>query len=74
MKATRKSKAPAKPRANPAGASRGTRRIKCACLSCQCTMDMDNGFRKDNRVYCSRICFSRCTREQCYCEHDHCLI
>ena len=53
----------------------GSRRIKCACASCQCTVDLDRGVRKDNLVYCSEVCAVKaCTVEECRCEHDHCSV
>jgi len=48
-------------------------RIKCACASCQCTVALSGGVRRDNLVFCSETCASRaCTVELCACEHDHC--
>lgn len=52
----------------------GSRRMKCACASCQCTVDLDRGVRKGNLVYCSEMCARGCTPEQCRCEHDHCAM
>ena len=49
-------------------------RMKCACASCQCTVDMERALRKGNLVYCSRACMTACTLEKCMCEHDHCMI
>jgi len=51
-----------------------SRRSKCACTSCQCTVDTSNGVRKGNLVYCGRACMTMCTREVCRCEHDHCSV
>jgi hypothetical protein len=68
------SAATAKKRASPAGAGRKSRRLKCACASCQCTVDMDRGYRQGNLVFCNRICASRCTLETCYCECDSCKV
>ncbi len=53
---------------------RRSRRVKCACASCVCTVDVSKGFRKGNLVFCNRICASRCTIEQCFCEHDACHV
>jgi hypothetical protein len=55
-------------------AARSSRRIKCACASCNCTVDMDRAFRKGAQVYCSRQCAEVCTKEVCRCEHDHCAM
>ncbi|NQU11967.1 hypothetical protein HQ590_14325 [bacterium] len=63
-----------KKKPNPAGAGRKSRRLKCACASCQCTVDMDRGYRRGNLVFCNRLCASRCTIEQCYCECDSCSV
>ncbi len=53
----------------------GSRRSKCACASCTCTVDMDKAIRKGNLLFCSETCASRaCTVEECACEHDHCLV
>ncbi|MGA2138933.1 MAG: hypothetical protein ABSH14_08740 [Verrucomicrobiia bacterium] len=50
-----------------------SQRTKCACLSCQCTVALDGGVRRDNLVFCSEACASRsCTAELCACEHDCC--
>ena len=51
-----------------------SQRVKCACVSCQCTVDMDKAVRKGNLVFCSEMCAShaRCTVEECGCEHDCC--
>jgi hypothetical protein len=61
---------------NPAGTGRGSQRVKCACTSCQCTVDIDKAVRKDNLVFCSTMCAShaRCTFEECGCEHDCCTM
>lgn len=47
-------------------------RVKCACASCTCTVDITQGVRKNNLVYCGKACLTACTLEQCMCEHDHC--
>ncbi len=63
MKPTSKAKSPAK----------RSKRTKCACASCQCTVAVGEGVRRDNLVFCSETCASRaCTVELCACEHDHC--
>jgi len=50
-----------------------SRRTKCACASCQCTVPASGGVRRDNLVFCSEACASRaCTVEVCACEHDGC--
>ncbi|MCS7049543.1 MAG: metallothionein [Verrucomicrobiae bacterium] len=47
--------------------------MKCACASCNCTVDMSSAIRRKNLVYCSEQCARRdCTPEVCRCEHDHC--
>ena len=71
-KSTAKKSAPAK--AAPAGAARRSRRVKCACASCVCTVDIEKGYRKGNLVFCGRLCATRCVINQCYCEHDHCHV
>jgi len=70
MKAKKPSKE--KSSSNPAGAGRSTNRIKCACASCNCMVDLDKGLRKGNLLYCSRACLSECTFEDCACDHDCC--
>lgn len=57
---------------NPAGSGRASRRIKCACASCNCLVDMDRGLRKGNLLYCSRACLTECSFEVCACDHDCC--
>lgn len=54
--------------------TRRSRRVKCACASCQCTVDMEHAVRKGNLLYCGRACLTECTRDSCRCEHDHCAI
>jgi hypothetical protein len=50
-----------------------TNRMKCACASCTCTVDMSKAVRRGNLVYCGEACASKaCTPETCRCEHDHC--
>jgi hypothetical protein len=50
-----------------------SRRVKCACASCQCTVALDRGVRNGNLVFCGKACASRaCTLEICNCEHDAC--
>ena len=71
-KATKKSKSAPKKRATPA--AKRSRRVKCACASCVCTVDIAKGYRKGNLVFCNRLCASRCTINQCYCEHDACHV
>lgn len=61
-----------KPVENPAGTTRSSRRIKCACASCNCLVDIDKGLRKGNLLYCSRACLTECTFEVCACDHDCC--
>ena len=59
--------------AKPSGTIRESRRLKCACASCQCTVDMDQAVRKGNLVFCGTACAEKaCTIEDCRCEHDHC--
>lgn len=58
--------------ANSAGTTRSSRRIKCACASCNCLVDIDRGLRKGNLLYCSRACLTECTFEDCACDHDGC--
>lgn len=54
-------------------AGRVSRRMKCACASCTCTVDLDRGVSRGNLVFCGEACASRaCTVEVCRCEHDHC--
>lgn len=65
--------APAKKSSShPAGGGEGLRRIKCACASCNCMVDIDTGVRKKNLVYCSRACLTECSFEECNCDHDGC--
>lgn len=53
--------------------ARSSRRMKCACSSCQCTVDMDKATRKGNLVFCSKACAEKaCSTESCQCEHDTC--
>lgn len=50
-----------------------SRRVKCACASCVCTVDLDRGVRRGNLVFCGEACAAKaCTVEECHCEHDHC--
>ncbi|HUK83401.1 MAG TPA: metallothionein [Verrucomicrobiae bacterium] len=50
-----------------------SRRVKCACASCHCTVALDRGVRRGNLVFCGEACASRvCTLEVCRCEHDGC--
>lgn len=51
---------------------RSSNRIKCACASCNCLVDLDKGLRKGNLLYCSRACLTECTFEDCACDHDCC--
>jgi len=69
MKTKRASK---KPSASPASDGRASNRIKCACASCNCMVDMDKGLRKGNLLFCSRACLTECTFEDCACDHDCC--
>ncbi|HVM61559.1 MAG TPA: conjugal transfer protein TrbI [Verrucomicrobiae bacterium] len=56
-------------------AGKRSRRIKCACASCQCTLAEGGGVRRGNLVFCSETCASRaCTVEVCACEHDCCAV
>jgi hypothetical protein len=57
---------------NPAARARTSNRIKCACASCNCMVDLDKGLRKGNVLYCSRACLTECTFEDCACDHDCC--
>ena len=53
--------------------SKESRRMKCACASCECTVAVGGGVRRGNLVFCSETCASRaCTVEVCACEHDGC--
>ena len=53
--------------------ARSSRRMKCACASCNCTVDMMKALQRGNLVFCSEACASRaCTLESCRCEHDCC--
>jgi hypothetical protein len=53
--------------------ARSSRRMKCACASCTCTVDMMKALQRGNLVFCSEACASRaCTLEICRCEHDSC--
>lgn len=50
-------------------------RVKCACASCQCTVDIRRGVRRGNLVFCGEACAARaCTLEECRCEHDACSV
>ncbi len=49
-----------------------SRRMKCSCAGCTCTVDLIKAYRKGNLVYCSRQCAESCTPEVCACEHDDC--
>jgi hypothetical protein len=56
-------------------ALRSSRRMKCACASCTCTVDMDRATRRGNLVFCGEACAARaCTVETCACEHDACRL
>ena len=72
-KATTKKKV-TRQKPNPAGSSRNSNRLKCACASCMCTVDMDQAYRKGTQVFCSRTCAEGCTKADCRCEHDHCQV
>ena len=53
--------------------ARSSRRLKCACASCICTVDMAKALRRGNLVFCGEVCASKaCTFEDCRCEHDGC--
>jgi len=53
--------------------ARSSRRMKCACASCTCTVDLTRALRRGNLVFCGEACASRaCTVESCRCEHDCC--
>jgi hypothetical protein len=50
-----------------------TRRFKCACASCVCTVNPDRAVRRGNLVFCGEACAAKaCTIEHCRCEHDCC--
>ncbi|HUJ09797.1 MAG TPA: conjugal transfer protein TrbI [Verrucomicrobiae bacterium] len=50
-----------------------SRRVKCACASCVCTVNPDTAVRRGNLVFCGQACAAKaCTIEDCHCEHDSC--
>jgi len=50
-----------------------SRRVKCACASCVCTVDMDKAVRRGNLLFCSETCAAgACTLEECRCECNAC--
>jgi Prokaryotic metallothionein len=52
-----------------------SRRIKCACASCVCTVNPDTAVRRGNLVFCGEACAAKaCTIEECHCEHDDCAM
>jgi hypothetical protein len=52
-----------------------SRRVKCACASCMCTVNPDAAVRRGNLVFCGEACAAKaCTIEECHCEHDDCAM
>jgi len=50
-----------------------SKRVKCACASCVCTVDVRRALRRGNLLFCGQACAAKaCTVEQCACEHGDC--
>lgn len=47
-------------------------KVKCACESCQCQVEVAKGVVRDGKVYCSNACAYECTETTCVCVHDRC--